>query len=111
MQLVPRTPRSIVVCVSMLILVLALSACGSFDSAASGEHLIKDYVKKFGQNKVSVKSVSCPSGVKQKVGNTYDCRVTLHDKPSNRDSSGSITIHMAAGNKVENQGRQDLHLQ
>ncbi len=111
MQVVFRVARSIVVCVSMLILALALSACGSFDSAASGEHLIKDYVKKFGQGKVSVKTVSCPSGVKQKVGTTFDCRVTLHDTTVNRDSSGSITVHMASGNKVEIQGKQDLHLQ
>jgi hypothetical protein len=111
MQFMPRVPRSVVVCVSMLILALALSACGSFDSAASGQNLIKDYVKKFGQGKVSVKSVSCPSGVKQKVGTTYDCQVKLHDTTANADSAGTITIHMAAGNKVEIQGKQDLHLQ
>ncbi|MDQ6606748.1 MAG: DUF4333 domain-containing protein [Actinomycetota bacterium] len=105
-----RVPRSVVVCVSMLVLALALSACGSFDSAASGEHLIKDYVKKYGQGKVSVESVSCPSGVKQKVGTTYDCPVKLHDATSNANSSGTITIHMASGNKVEIQGKQDLHL-
>jgi hypothetical protein len=110
MQFIPRVPRSVVVCVSMLILALALSACGSFDSAASGQNLIKDYVKKFGQGKVSVKSVSCPSGVKQKVGNTFDCPVQLHDASSNSNATGTITIHMAAGNKVVIEGKQDLHL-
>jgi hypothetical protein len=111
MQLMFRVPRSVVVCVSMLILALALSACGSFDSAASGEHLIQNYVKKFGQGKVSVKSVKCPSGVKQTVGKTFDCQVTLHDAPSNSNSSGTITVHLAKDNRVEIEGKQDLHLQ
>jgi hypothetical protein len=110
MQPVPGVPRSVVVCVSMLILALALSACGSFDSAASGENLIKGYVKKAGQGKVSVKSVSCPSGVKQKVGNSFDCQVRLHDTTSNSDASGTITVHMAAGNEVAIEGKQDVHL-
>ena len=43
--------------VPALLCALGLSACGGFDSAASGEHLIKDYVKKFGKGKVVVKSV------------------------------------------------------
>jgi hypothetical protein len=88
-----------------------LSACGGFDSAASGEHLIKDYVTKFGQGKVSVNSVRCPGGVSQKVGGTYNCTVVLHDKVTGQDHPGTITIHMASNNKVEIQGSQDLHIQ
>ncbi len=74
---------------------------GGFDSAASGDNLIKDYVKKFGQGKVVVKSAKCPGGVKQKVGGSYDCKVVLTDKTTGKDHSGTITIHMASGNKVE----------
>src|SRR5437763_722655 len=44
------------VAVPALVCAVGLSACGGFDSAASGDHLIKDYVKKFGQGKVDVKS-------------------------------------------------------
>jgi len=90
---------------------LGLSACGGFDSAASGDHLIKDYVKKFGQGKVVVKSANCPGGVKQKVGGSYDCKVVLTDKTTKKDHSGTITIHMASGNKVEIIGGQDIHVQ
>ena len=61
---------------------LGVSACGGFDSAASGEGLIKQYVKKFGQGKVDVKSANCPGGVKQKVGGTYECKVVLHEGSS-----------------------------
>jgi hypothetical protein len=104
-----RRPGTAAVCA--LTCALGLTACGGFDSAASGEHLIKDYVKKFGQNKVTVKSVSCPGGVKQKTGGTYDCKVVLHDTTTNSDHSGTITIHMIAGDKVEITGSQDLHFQ
>ena len=88
---------------------LALSGCGSFDSAASGEHLIKDYVSKFGHGNVSIKSVKCPSGVGQVTGKAYDCHVSLHVKSSGANPAGTITIHMASGNKVEINGQQDLH--
>jgi hypothetical protein len=104
-------PRRAVVATGALVCALGITACGGFDSAASGEHLIKDYVNKFGQGKVDVKSASCPGGVKQKVGATYDCKVVLHDKVTNRDHPGTITIHMASGNKVEITGGQDLHIQ
>ena len=87
---------------------LGLSACGGFDSAASGEHLINSYVSKFGQGKVSVKSASCPGGVSEKVGGTYNCNVVLHDNTNGTNHSGTITIHMASGNKVEILGSQDL---
>ena len=91
---------------------LGLAACGGgFDSAASGDHLIRDYVSKFGQGKVSVKSTNCPGGVAQKVGGTYDCKVVLHDKVTGKDHPGTITIHMASGNQVEIQGAQDLRIQ
>jgi hypothetical protein len=105
-----RLRRPSMLAVPALVCAVGLSACGGFDSAASGEHLIKDYVKKFGQGKVEVKSASCPGGVKQKVGGAYNCNVTLHDKVTNRDHKGTITIHMASGNKVEITGAQDLHI-
>ena len=89
---------------------LTLAACGGFDSAASGQNLIHDYVKKYGGNRVSVKTVKCPSGVKQQTGGSYDCQVTLHLNGTATDSSGTITIHMISGNKVEIFGKQDLHL-
>ena len=89
---------------------LGLAACGSFDSAASGQNLIKDYVKRYGGDRVSIKNLKCPSGVKQQSGGSYDCQVTLHVNANNTDSKGTITIHMVSGNKVEIFGRQDLHL-
>jgi hypothetical protein len=89
---------------------LGVTACGSsFDSAASGDNLIKDYIKKYGNGTVSLKSVSCPSGIKLTVGGTYNCKVVLHSGATNKDVSGTITIHMIAGNKVEIRGAQDLH--
>ena len=69
-----------------LLCAIGLSACGGFDSAASGEHLVKDYVKKFGQGKIEVKSVSCPGGVKQKVGGSYDVQGRA---PRQDDGQGS----------------------
>ena len=106
-----RRRTSGVMAVGALTCAVGLSACGGFDSAASGEHLIKDYVKKFGQGKVTVKSANCPGGVKQTVGGTYTCKVVLHDKAANADHTGTVTIHMASGNKVEITGSQDLHFQ
>jgi hypothetical protein len=104
-----RQPRALAA-VGAVVCGLGVSACGGFDSAASGEGLIKQYVKKFGQGKVDVKSSNCPGGVKQKVGGTYNCKVVLHDKVTNRDHPGTITIHMISGDKVEITGGQDLHI-
>jgi hypothetical protein len=105
-----RGGRAALTLVPTVLCAVGLSACGGFDSSASGEHLIKDYVKKFGQGKVEVKSVSCPGGVKQKVGGSYDCKVVLRDKTTNKDHPGTITIHMASGNKVEITGGQDIRV-
>ena len=106
-----KTRRGGLIALSAVACTVGLSACGGFDSAASGEHLIKDYVKKYGQGKVSVKSVSCPGGVKEKVGTTYDCKTVLHVVATGVDQSGTITIHIASGNKVVINGATDLHFQ
>ena len=90
---------------------VSLVACGGFDSAASGERVIKDYFKKFGQGRVSVTSVSCPGGVEQKPGRSYDCKVALRDTAAGTDHSGTITIHIDKGNKVEINGVTDIHVQ
>jgi hypothetical protein len=89
---------------------ILIAGCGSFDSKASGEHLIKDYFNKFGKDQVTVKSVSCPSGVAQKAGTTYDCKVALHTAQNGASASGTITIHIAKGNKVEILGGRDIHI-
>ena len=107
-----RFPRSSLTALGVLACTLGLSACGGgFDSAVSGEHLIRDYVKKFGQGKVSVKSVNCPGGVAQKVGRTYTCKVVLRDTAARVDHPGTITIHMQSANKVAIVGSQDIHVQ
>jgi hypothetical protein len=104
--------RAAVTAFGVLACMVGVSGCGGgFDSAASGEHLIKDYVKKFGQGRVSVKSVNCPGGVKEKVGGSYDCKVVLRDSSAGTDHSGTITIHMEKGNKVEINGSTDIHVQ
>jgi hypothetical protein len=89
---------------------LALSACGGFDSAASGEHLIHDYVTKFGRGKVALTSASCPSGVKQTTGGSYTCQVVLREDKSGLQHTGTITVHMLAGNKVSIDGSRDVHI-
>jgi hypothetical protein len=90
---------------------LVLTACGSFDSAASGQHLIKDYVSKFGRGKVTLTSAKCPSGVAQKTGGSYTCKVVVQEKPSGKRHAGTITVHMLAGNKVSIDGVRDVHIQ
>jgi len=109
-----RVPRSRlgVTALGALACAAGLGACGGgFDSAASGEHLIRDYVKKFGQGRVTVKSIKCPGGVAEKVGGSYDCKVVLRDTAAGVDHSGTITIHMQKGNKVEIDGTRDIHVQ
>jgi hypothetical protein len=89
---------------------LGLAACGGFDSEASGEHLIRDYVGHFGQGRVSLKSVHCPSGVSEKDGGSYACQVVLHVRATGKDLSGTITVHMLATNKVGIKGSRDVHV-
>lgn len=87
-----------------------VAGCGSFDSKASGEHLIRDYISKFGKGQVKLTSVSCPSGVPQKSGTAYNCKVRLHNIPTGQSLSGTITVHIVNGNKVEIEGSRDVHL-
>lgn len=94
---------------------LGLAACGSsFDSKASGEHLIKDYVKKRGNGNVTLTSVKCPSGVKEKAGSSYDCNVAMRVAPQGTSLTsnlvGTITVHIESGNKVAITGRNDVHV-
>ena len=110
MRRVILRPRSALTALAVLASTIGLSACGGFDSAASGEHLIKDYVKRFGQGRVSVKSVSCPGGVKEKVGGSFDCNVVLRDTAAGADHPGTITIHLEKGNRVEINGSTDIHV-
>jgi hypothetical protein len=88
----------------------AVAGCGSFDSKSSGEHLIRDYVSRFGKGQVRLSSVSCPSGIAEKQGTAYSCKVTLRNVHNGQHLSGTITVHIVKGNKVEIQGSQDVHL-
>jgi hypothetical protein len=99
-----------VLAITTAALAVGLAGCGTFDSKASGERLIRDYVTKNGQGTVTLRSTSCPSGVKQQAGHSYDCAVTLHVIPTRADHAGTITIHMESGNRVAINGRQDVHL-
>jgi hypothetical protein len=102
--------RTVVVIVTALAVAGLVAGCGSFDSKASGEHLIRDYVGKFGKGQVTLKSASCPSGVAQKTGSSYNCKVVLRNVQGGMQVSGTITIHIASGNKVEILGSQDVHV-
>ena len=59
---------------------------------------------------MKLKSVNCPSGVAQKTGSSYSCKVVLRNVHSGQQASGTITIHIDSGNKVEILGSQDVHV-
>jgi hypothetical protein len=113
MNMIGSRVRSAVLVGAAVATSVALSACGSFDSKASGEHLIDQWVPnqlaKGVGDKLSVKSVDCPSGVKQKDGGSYNCKVSILDKTTGKVHSGTITIHMS-GNQVKILNGQDLHV-
>jgi NAD(P)H-hydrate repair Nnr-like enzyme with NAD(P)H-hydrate epimerase domain len=83
--------------VPALVCVLGLSACGSFDSS-KGADLIRQFMKQNGKG-VSVQSVSCPSGVSQKTGGTYNCEMAW--KFSAKTFKATVTVHMLGSNKIE----------
>jgi hypothetical protein len=87
----------------------ALAACGTTTvDPKSGEDLIRTYVKR--SPTVSLKSVSCPSGVKPKDGTAFNCKLVVRDS-SGKDHPGTITVHITSGGKkVEILGAQDIHL-
>lgn len=89
---------------------VVLAACGGFDSAASGESLIKTYVAKFGRGKIALSVATCPTGVAQKPGGSFSCQVIVHEPKTRIQHSGTITIHMLAGNKVSIDGSRDVHI-
>ncbi len=94
--------------ITVPVLATSLAACGTTVDPASGEKLIRDFAK---QNAATVKSVSCPSGVKPKDGTTFDCKVDLTDNSSGKEHKGTITVHITGGGKkVEITGSQDIHV-
>jgi hypothetical protein len=88
-----------------------LAACGTTTvDPKSGETLIRSYVKR--SPSVTLKSVSCPSGVKPKDGTTFDCKLDVRDNSTGADHKGTITVHITGGGKkVEILGSQDVHVQ
>jgi hypothetical protein len=102
--------RTVVAFIAVLAVAGLVAGCGSFDSKSSGEHLIHNYVDKFGKGQVKIKSVSCPSGVAQKAGSSFNCKVVLRNVHSGQQASGTITVHIDSGNKVEIKGSQDVHV-
>jgi hypothetical protein len=85
-----------------------LSGCGTFDSAASGNNLIKTYVKSKGRN-VTLVSSKCPSNVALKSGGSYSCPVVLKDTKTGQRVPATVTVHMTS-KQVEIDGAQDVHL-
>jgi Domain of unknown function (DUF4333) len=87
----------------------ALAACGTTTvDPKSGEDLIRTYVKR--SPSVTLKSVSCPSGVKPKDGTAFNCKLVVRDS-SGKDHPGTITVHITSGGKkVEILGAQDIHV-
>jgi hypothetical protein len=102
--------RAAIAITAAIVLATVVAGCGSFDSKSSGEHLIRDYVSRFGKGQVRLSSVSCPSGIAEKQGTAYSCKVTLRNVRNGQNLSGTITVHIVKGNKVEIQGSQDVHL-
>jgi hypothetical protein len=61
---------------------------------------------------VNVRSVSCPSDIKPKDGNTMNCKVTITDKSTNQDHKGTITLHVTSnGKRLGYLPSQDVHVQ
>jgi hypothetical protein len=87
----------------------ALAACGTTTvDPKSGQDLIRTFVKR--SPTATLKSVSCPSGVKPKDGTAFNCKVVVRDN-SGKDHSGTITVHITSGGKkVEILGAQDVHV-
>lgn len=112
MTITGRRGRRLLLAGPALAAALGLSACGSFDSKASGEHLLQSWVPgtlaKVVGDPLQLKSVDCPSNVKEQNGATYDCKISILDKKTQKTHSGTVTIHMV-GKKVEVRG-SDLHV-
>jgi hypothetical protein len=100
-----RTPASLGVL--LVTAAIGLSACGGFDSAGSGKSVITDFVHKNARKGITIKALTCPSGVKQTVGTSYVCQLTLHNASGAPDQKYNVTVHIVTGNKVE-VGRSDV---
>jgi hypothetical protein len=103
-------PRRLLLLLAAAACSVGLTACGSFDSAASGQNLIKDYVTKFGRGRITLTSAKCPGNISQKTGGSYDCKVVVQDKQTGKQHPGTITVHMQSGNKVSINGASDVHI-
>ncbi len=105
---ITRPGRRVSALMALPVLGISLAACGTTVDPASGEKLIRDFAK---QNQATVKSVSCPSGVKPKDGTTFTCKVDLSENSTGKEHKGTITVHITGGGKkVEITGSQDIHV-
>ena len=90
---------------------VALGACGTTTvDPKSGENVIKNNIAKLSAGVASVKSVSCPGGVKPKDGNTLKCKVTLIQKSNGSEHKGTITVHITGGGKKVEFGPTDVQV-
>ncbi|HVS28212.1 MAG TPA: DUF4333 domain-containing protein [Solirubrobacteraceae bacterium] len=83
---------------------LSLSGCTGTIDHKKAEDLVRKAVANAG--KTTVTSVKCPSGVKDKKGQSFDCTVALGD-----GTKGAITEHILGGGKVEINGPSDFKMQ
>jgi hypothetical protein len=87
---------------------LTFAGCTSTVDPAAAEHAITVNMHKFGP--LQVKSVSCPSGVKQRQGASFSCTLTLHNTANGTTGAGTITIHVANGGHALHFGANDVHV-
>jgi len=76
---------------------LLLAGCSATLDPKSGENLIRKAVSD--NNRGTVNSVSCPSGLSPKVGTAFACKVTL-TTTDGATEKGTITVHVILGDKV-----------
>jgi hypothetical protein len=87
---------------------LTVAGCTSTIDPSSAEHAITANMHKLGP--LQVKSVSCPGGVKQAQGVSFNCALTLHDTSNGTTGTGTITLHETNGGHDLEFGPNDVHV-
>jgi len=94
-----------------LVPALALAGCGTATiDNGEAEQLVRQAIAR-GNGSVKVKSVSCPSGVTDKAGATFDCKVSLMQVSNGSVHNGFVTLHMVNGKGQVAINPSDFHVQ
>ena len=102
--------RNLAVPALALALAGALAGCGTATiDNTKAEQLIRRAVAQ-GNGSVTVRSVRCPSGVVERAGRTFECKISVSEVSTGSVHRGTVTVHMTNSKGQVEINSADFHV-